>query len=68
VGVEGGVRNLRDVYGIETDVVAGPATDNRVGGRFVASLGLPALNARTQGRELGALVLDKVRASLPVRA
>ena len=68
VGVEGGVRNLRDAYGIEVDVVAGPATDNRVGGRFVATLGLPAHNARTQARELGALVLAKVRTALEVKA
>ena len=66
VGVEGGVRNLKDVYGIQVDVVAGPATDNRVGGRFVATLGLPAHNARSQGRELGELVLSKVRAALEV--
>jgi hypothetical protein len=68
VGVEGGVRNLKDAYGIDVDVVAGPATDNRVGGRFVASLGLPALNARSQARDLGALVVDKVRAALEVKA
>ena len=68
VGVEGGVRNLKDVYGIDVDVVAGPATDNRVGGRFVATLGLPALNARSQARELGALVVDKVKATLGAKA
>ena len=68
VGVEGGVRNLKDVYGIEVDVVAGPATDNRVGGRFVESLGLPAFNARTHPGELGRLVLEKVRSGLGVRA
>jgi hypothetical protein len=64
VGVEGGVRNLMDAYGIKVDVVAGPATDNRVGGRFVETLGLPALNARSQGKELGAFVLGKVQATL----
>ncbi len=67
VGVEGGVRNLKEAYGIQVDVVAGPATDNRVGGRFVATLGLPAHNARSQARELGALVLEKVRAALEVK-
>jgi hypothetical protein len=45
------------------DVVAGPATDNRVGVRFVATLGLPAWNARNNPKELGQLVLDKVRQS-----
>ena len=68
VGVEGAVRNLKDVYGIQVDVVAGPATDNQVGARFVATLGLPAANAQTHARELGALVLAKVQASLGARA
>jgi len=68
VGVEGAVRNLKDVYGLDVDVVAGPATDNRVGGRFVATLGLPACNARTQARELGERVLAKVKARLEVRS
>jgi len=68
VGVEGGVRDLKHTYGIEVDVVAGPATDNRVGARFAESLGLTARNARTQGKELGELVLDKVRPSLPARS
>ena len=68
VGVEGAVRNLREVYGLEVDVVAGPATDNQVGARFVASLGLPACNARSQARELGERVLAKVQPRLGVQA
>lgn len=64
VGVEGGVRALKEGYGIDVDVVAGPATDNRVGGRFAESLGLRAHNARTQAGELGELVVRKVRSSL----
>jgi hypothetical protein len=63
VGVEGGIRHLKQAYGIEVDVVAGPATDNRVGVRFVESLGLPACNARNHPHELGQLVLAKVRQS-----
>jgi len=66
VGVEGGVRQLRQSYGIDVDVVAGPATDNRVGVRFVESLGLLAINARNHPHELGQLVLDKVRQSREV--
>ena len=31
----------------------GPATDNRVGTRFVESLGVPASNARTNAKEFG---------------
>jgi hypothetical protein len=61
VGVEGGLRYLRETFGIPVDVVAGPATDNRVGVRFVQTLGVPAFNARNHPRELGELVLAKVR-------
>ncbi|HLO67380.1 MAG TPA: hypothetical protein VK188_10210 [Holophaga sp.] len=68
VGVEGGVRDLKNTYGIHVDVVAGPATDNRVGGRFVEGLGLPACNARTQAAELGRIVVAKVKAALEVKA
>lgn len=61
VGVEGGIRHLKEAFGIDVDVVAGPATDNRVGIRFVQSLGLTACNARNNPKELGELVLAKVR-------
>lgn len=65
VGVEGGVRELRERYGIQVDVVAGPATDNRVGVRFVENtLGLPAINARTHAQGLGDLVLARVQGTL----
>jgi len=58
VGVAGGVRDLQENYGIKVDVVTGPATDNRVGVRFVESLGLPAFNARTSPKALGQHLLD----------
>ncbi len=62
VGVVGGVNELRESYGIEVDVVTGPATDNRVGTRFVEEkVGVRALNARVQGAELSQFVLEKVR-------
>jgi hypothetical protein len=61
VGVVGALRHFRDVFGLNVDVVAGPATDNRVGTRFVESLGVPAFNARTQAKQLGDLVLEKIR-------
>lgn len=62
VGVAGGVRDLQQRYGIQVDVVAGPATDNRVGVRFVEdALGLPAINARTHAQALGDLVAGKVQ-------
>lgn len=62
VGVEGGVRDLKQQYGIAVDVVAGPATDNRVGVRFVENaVGVPGINARTHAQALGDLVLGKVQ-------
>jgi hypothetical protein len=66
VGVEGGIRALKERFQVDVDVVAGPATDNRVGVRFVESLGRPAFNARTHGRELGDLLLAKVEGRLQV--
>lgn len=54
VGVAGGVMHLRNTYGITVDVVTGPATDNQVGVRFVEQqVGLPAINARNNARNLG---------------
>lgn len=61
VGVAGGVAFLREQFGIAVDVVSGPATDNRVGVRFVESLGLPGINARTNPKVLGELLLNKLR-------
>jgi hypothetical protein len=58
VGAAGGVANLKSAFGIQADLIAGPATDNRVGERFVATLGLPARNARADAEALGKFVLD----------
>ncbi len=53
VGVAGGVRHLRESFGIEADVVTGPATDNEVGVRFIHEhVGVPAHNARLDGAGL----------------
>jgi hypothetical protein len=66
VGVAGGVKELKDSYGIQVDVVAGPATDNRVGVRFVEQVvGVPGINARTHPGPLGELVLSHVQARMP---
>ncbi len=68
VGVSGGVGHLREAYGIAVDVVAGPATDNRVGTRFVEGVvGVPARNARTDAKGLGKLVHGLVEAKLSTR-
>ncbi|MCU0756389.1 MAG: hypothetical protein MUE46_14900 [Xanthomonadales bacterium] len=61
VGVAGGARELMESYGLKIDVVAGPATDNRVGNRFIERLGLVAHNAKTDPRGLGDRVLKLVR-------
>ncbi len=68
VGVAGGLDHLTRAYGITTDVVAGPATDNGVGVRFVESLGATAANARRDPAALGAAVLALVQAKLGVPA
>ena len=61
VGVAGGVEYLRERFSIGVDVITGPATDNRVGVRFVErDLGLPAINARTQPGALGELIVGLV--------
>jgi len=64
VGIAGAVTHFKDAFGLEVDVVTGPATDNRVGTRFVESLGLPAFNARTNPKQFGDLVLEKIRPHL----
>ncbi|MBN9686868.1 MULTISPECIES: DUF1611 domain-containing protein [unclassified Corallococcus] len=65
VGAAGGVRHLREVYGIEMDMVAGPATDNAVGVRFVEQVvGLPARNARADPNALGNLIVEKLAPKL----
>lgn len=63
-GVAGAIGDLRDRYGITVDAVTGPATDNRVGTRFVErEFGLAAINARTRGNDLGNLIFEKVKAA-----
>ena len=59
VGTAGGVEQLQRDYGIRPDVITGPATDNRVGTRYVEqALGIPAFNARTAPEELCAHVME----------
>ncbi|HEU4951270.1 MAG TPA: hypothetical protein VFT46_04925 [Holophagaceae bacterium] len=68
VGVAGGLEHLKADYGLATDLVAGPATDNGVGVRFVEGLGVAAANARRDPAALGAAILAKVQARLGVTA
>jgi len=61
VGVAGGVKFLKESFGISVDLIAGPATDNRVGVRFVEQeLGLPARNARNDAHGLGDFILNLI--------
>lgn len=62
VGVSGGVRYLKEAFGIDPDLITGPATDNRVGVRFVErDIGIPALNARTDPKAVGDFILERVK-------
>jgi len=54
VAAWGGVKLLRERFGIEPAVVTGPATDNAVGVDIILEqMGVPAFNALTAGAELG---------------
>jgi hypothetical protein len=61
VAAWGGVRLLRERYGIEPLAVTGPATDNLAGTRIIEEqLGVPAINARLDAPRLAALVREKI--------
>jgi hypothetical protein len=61
VAAWGGVEILRRDYGIEPVAVTGPATDNVVGTRLIEErLGVPAINARTDGARLAAVVREAI--------
>jgi len=54
VAAWGGVKLLRERFGIEPCVVTGPATDNAVGVDIIREqMGVAAFNAMTSGAELG---------------
>jgi hypothetical protein len=61
VAAWGGVRMLRERFGIEPVAVTGPATDNLAGTRIIEQqLGVPAINARLDGARLSALVRERL--------
>ena len=69
VAAWGGVRMLRERFGIEPVAVTGPATDNLAGTRIIEeSVGVPAINARTDGERLAALVRERLGLSVPAVA
>jgi hypothetical protein len=54
VAAWGGVKLLRERFGIEPSVVTGPATDNQVGVEIIREqLGVEAFNAISSPAELG---------------
>ncbi len=66
VAAWGGVRMLRERFGIEPAAVTGPATDNLAGTQIIEeALGVPALNARTDGERLAARVREKLGLGVP---
>ncbi|HVY82197.1 MAG TPA: hypothetical protein VG994_14500 [Steroidobacteraceae bacterium] len=61
VAAWGGVKLLRDRFGIEPCVVTGPATDNSVGVDIIEQqLGVPAFNAISAGAALGDRVIEAI--------
>lgn len=62
VGVAGGINELKSQYGIDVDVISGPATDNQVGLRFVTQhTGIVALNALTSPVQLADIIYKKLQ-------
>ena len=61
VAAWGGVKLLRERFGIEPCVVTGPATDNSVGVDIIEKqLGVSAFNAMSNGAALGDRVIEAV--------
>jgi len=61
VAAWGGVKLLRDRFGVEPCVVTGPSTDNQVGVEIITSqLGVPAFNAMSAGAALGDRVMTAI--------
>jgi hypothetical protein len=66
VAAWGGVRMLRERFGIEPVAVTGPATDNIAGTEIIEeALGVPAINARTNGEKLAARVREVLGLGVP---
>ena len=66
VAAWGGVKLLRERFGIEPCVVTGPSTDNQVGVEIITSqLGVPAFNAMTNGAALGDRVIEAIGVKAP---
>jgi len=63
VAAWGGVKLMQQDYGLDTDLVTGPATDNLVGKNLINDrLNVPAMNALTDSAELGDAVMKVLKA------
>jgi hypothetical protein len=61
VAAWGGVKLLRERFGIEPCVVTGPSTDNQVGVEIITrQMGVPAFNALSEGAALGDRVMEAI--------
>ncbi len=66
VAAWGGVKLLRERFGVEPCVVTGPSTDNQVGVDIITSqMGVPAFNAITAGAALGDRVIEAIAVKTP---
>ena len=69
VAAWGGVKLLRERFGVEPCMVTGPATDNRVGVDIIEQqLEVPALNAISNPAALGDAIIDAVGLGVGVAA
>jgi hypothetical protein len=69
VAAWGGVKLLRERFGVEPCVVTGPSTDNAVGVDIIkAQTGVNAFNAMTDGAALGDLVIEAIGVKAGVSA
>jgi hypothetical protein len=61
VAAWGGVKLLRERFGIEPSVVTGPSTDNQVGVEIITTqMGVPAFNALSAGAALGDRIMEAI--------
>ena len=68
VAAWGGVKMLRERFGVEPVAVTGPATDNLAGTRIIEEqLGVPAINARLDAAKLAEVVRARLLAPVEVR-
>jgi len=69
VAAWGGVRMLRERFGIEPAAVTGPATDNLAGTRIIEEqLGVPAINARLDAARLTERIRERLQVPVEILA